>query len=183
MNKSHVKRMILISLFAALMVVGAYIKIPNPFFPVFFTFQGVFSAYAGLLLGAKSGAVAVAIYIGMGLAGLPVFSSPAGPHYIFQPTFGFLLGFLIAAFIIGKISETVPEYTTAKAFIASFSGLLAIYAAGITYMYLIHQYYNKSPIGYWALVSGMSLYFLKDFILFILVAVSSVHIRKRIRLT
>lgn len=182
MRKSSVKKMILVALFSALMVVGAYIKIPNPFFPVLFTFQGVFCAYAGLLLGANLGAAAIAVYICMGLAGLPVFSVPAGPQYIFNPTFGFLLGFLSAAWIIGKISGQRKQITYLKAFAASFSGLFFIYAIGTGYMYLIYHFYNKSPVGFWALASGMALYFVKDFILFLFVAVSSVQIKKRIPL-
>lgn len=180
MRNSNVKKMALVALFSALMVVGAFLKIPNPFFPVFFTFQGVFCAFAGLLLGAKLGAAAVGLYIVMGLAGLPVFSAPAGPQYIFNPTFGFLLGFLAAAWIIGKISEMKTEFTIGKAFIASFSGLLAIYTAGIGYMFLIRRFYSDNPAGLGALISGMTPYFIKDLILFILVAVISVQIKKRV---
>jgi biotin transport system substrate-specific component len=176
----NVKKMVLIALFSALMVVGAYLKIPNPLFPVFFTFQGVFCAFAGLLLGARSGAASVALYILMGLAGLPVFSAPAGPQYIFNPTFGFLLGFLAAAWIIGKISEQKTEFTPVKAFIASFSGLLTIYVLGIGYMFLIRRFYGNNPASLGALISGMSLYFIKDLILFLLVAVFSPKIKKRI---
>ncbi len=180
MQKNNVKKMALVAIFAALMVIGAYLKIPNPFFPVFFTFQGVFCAFAGLLLGPNLGAAAIGLYILMGLAGLPVFSAPSGPQYIFHPTFGFLLGFLAAAWIIGKISNTKSDFTPLKAFVASFSGLMAIYVLGIGYMYLINYFYNKSPVGLWALVSGMSLYLLKDLILFFVVAILSVQIKKRI---
>lgn len=172
--------MVLVALFSALMVVGAYLKIPNPFSPVFFTFQGVFCAFAGLLLGAKLGAAAVALYIVMGLGGLPVFSAPAGPHYVLNPTFGFLLGFLAAAWIIGKISDLKTEFTPGKAFIASTSGLLAIYTAGIGYMFLIGRFYSNSPTGLGALLSSMFPYFIKDLILFIPVAIFSVQIKKRI---
>lgn len=182
MQKTNVKKMILVAFFSALMVVGAYIKIPNPFFPVFFTFQGVFCAFSGLLLGANLGAAAVALYIVMGLTGLPVFSSPAGPQYVLNPTFGFLLGFLAAAYIIGRVSERKQEFTRAKAFLASFLGLFVIYGTGIGYMFLIRNFYSNSAVGFWVLASSMSLYFIKDLILFILVAISSVQIKKRIPL-
>lgn len=180
MQNNSIKKMALVALFAALMVVGAYLKIPNPFFPVFFTFQGVFCAFAGLMLGANLGAASIGLYILMGLAGLPVFTAPSGPHYVFHPTFGFLLGFLAAAWTMGKISNQKSGFTLLKAFIASFSGLLAIYVIGIGYMYLIYNFYNNTPAGIWALASGMSLYFLKDLILFIAVAILSVQIKKRV---
>jgi biotin transport system substrate-specific component len=178
-ERIKIKKMILTALFSALMIVGAYVKIPNPFFPVFFTLQGVFCAFAGLLLGSKYGAASVVIYIIMGLAGLPVFSTTAGPHYVLQPTFGFIIGFAAAAYIIGKVSESVKDFTTALSFTASLSGLVAIYLIGISYMYIIYNLHMKSPTGYFALVSSMSLYFLKDLILFVLVAVSSAKIKKR----
>ncbi len=181
MRRINIKRMILIALFAALMVVGAYIRIPNPFFPVYFTFQGVFCAFAGLLMGSKSGAASVILYIAMGLLGLPVFSSPpAGPQYVLQPTFGFLLGFAAAAYIMGRISESAVEYTVGKALLASFCGLTTIFIIGINYMYLINIIYINSQISYWVLVCGMSMYFLKDLILFILVGVTSVQIRRQV---
>lgn len=179
-HKLNVKSMILIALFVALIAVGAFIKIPNPFFPVPFTLQGVFCVFAGLLLGSKRGSCAVAIYIIMGLLGFPVFTLPSGPQYIFQPTFGFLLGFIATAYIIGKATEAEGGLTLIKAYAASYIGLIVQYAIGIFYMYLIYNFYNKSPIGFWALVSSMSLYFLKDLILFSFVASVSIMIRKRI---
>lgn len=179
MKLPNIRRMVLIALFTALITVGTFLKIPNPFFPVYFTFQGVFCALAGLVLGPGSGAVSVALYIAMGLAGLPVFSTPAGPQYIFQPTSGFLIGFVLAAAIIGKISNSPAGFNTGKAFIAFYSGLVVIFATGIGYMYLIYNFYNGNAMGLGALVSGMSLYFLKDLILFTALAASAVKIKKQ----
>ena len=71
------------ALFVALMVAAAFIKIP---FPVPLTFQTVVSVLAGLLLGAKKGAAAMAVYAFMGLAGLPVFAAGGGIYYIFKPS-------------------------------------------------------------------------------------------------
>lgn len=97
------RSIILITMFVVLITVGAFIKIPVPL--VAFTLQFLFIALAGLLLGAKNGAIAVAIYIICGIVGLPVFSSGGGIGYIFQPTFGYIIGFGIAAFIIGGLSQ------------------------------------------------------------------------------
>lgn len=182
MQRINVKQMVLIALFTALMVAGAYIKIPNPFFPVFITFQSVFCALSGLILGSKSGAKSIIVYVLMGLAGLPVFSAPSGPQYIFQPTFGFLLGFIAAAYVIGRISESCEELTAAKALFASFSGLVVIYITGIIYMFFINRLYMGLQTTFFALASGMSLYFVKDLFLFTIASVSSVKIRKRVLL-
>ena len=99
MNKLSTKSLILCSLFAALIAVGAFIKIPIPVVP--FTLQVLFTTLAGLLLGPKLGAISVGIYLLIGLIGIPVFTQGGGPSYIFQPTFGYLIGFLIGTYFTG----------------------------------------------------------------------------------
>lgn len=64
---------------------------------------------AGFLLGAKLATVSVIVYLSIGLVGVPVFSAGGGPAYIFRPGFGFLLGFVLAAFVIGTITEKVGK--------------------------------------------------------------------------
>jgi biotin transport system substrate-specific component len=182
MRKTEIRSIILIALFAALMIVGAYLKIPNPFFPVYFTFQTIFSILAGLLIGSKNGALSMTLYMVMGLAGLPVFSTPAGIHYVLNPTFGFLLGFIAAAWAVGKISESFSDFTIGTSFLASSAGILSIYFFGTVYMYFLNIFYTGTPVGYLGILSGMALYFIKDLILIVPAAVLSVQIRKRIEI-
>lgn len=85
------------SLFTALIAAGAFIKIPVPVVP--FTLQFLFTTLAGLLLGAKRGFISVAAYMVLGLAGLPIFSAGGGFWYIFQPSFGYIIGFCIGTFV------------------------------------------------------------------------------------
>ena len=66
------KSMVYCGLFTALIAVGAFIKVPVPVVP--FTLQYLFTMLAGLLLGAKRGAIAVLAYMLLGLAGLPIFT-------------------------------------------------------------------------------------------------------------
>ena len=89
--------MVLFALFTALIAIGAFIRIPVPFCP--FTLQLLFTTLAGLLLGSRRGAASVAVYVLLGLVGLPVFTSGGGPSYIFQPTFGYLIGFIGGAWL------------------------------------------------------------------------------------
>ena len=107
MRKLNTKSLILCSLFAALISVGAFIKIPVPMVP--FTLQVLFSTLAGLLLGPRLGVVSVGIYILLGLVGLPIFTNGGGPSYIFQPTFGYLIGFIFGAYIIGKMGVLLTK--------------------------------------------------------------------------
>ena len=66
------RNMVLCALFAALIAIGAFIRIPVPYVPI--TFQGFFVLLAGFLLGPKYGAASMLIYIAVGLVGIPVFT-------------------------------------------------------------------------------------------------------------
>ena len=55
---------------------------------------------AGLLLGSRLGALSVSLYTVLGLAGVPVFTGGGGLWYIFQPTFGYILGFIIGGIVV-----------------------------------------------------------------------------------
>ena len=102
-HRSKIKDLTLMALFAALTAVGAFITIPVP--PVPFSLQIFFAILAGALLGSRRGAISVAVYVLLGLCGLPVFTKGAGLSYIFQPTFGYLAGFILGAWLCGRIVE------------------------------------------------------------------------------
>lgn len=143
------KDMILCAMFVALIAVGAFIKVPVPVVP--FTLQLLFTMMAGLLLGGDLGFVAVAVYILMGLAGMPVFAEGGGLSYIFKPSFGYLIGFALGSYATGKIAnaEVNPDYK--RLLIANFVGLFIVYAVGMVYYYFISKYYLGTPIGVWPL--------------------------------
>jgi biotin transport system substrate-specific component len=153
------KDLTMISLFIALMIAGAFIRIPLPFIEV--TFQAFFAVLAGLMLGAKKGFIATLLYMIIGLIGLPVFSRGGGIAYVLIPSFGFILGFLPASFISGYLykSKGVNKY------IAALLGMLVIYLIGTPYMFLILRFYSKSPIAFSALSISFIPYFIKDLLL------------------
>lgn len=80
-----IRDLILVAMFAALTAIGAFIKIPIPYVP--FTLQFLFCAFAGMILGARLGALSQIIYVAIGLAGIPVFTEGGGIGYVFKPTF------------------------------------------------------------------------------------------------
>lgn len=134
--KFTTRGMILVALFAALTAVGAFIRIPIG--PVPITLQAIFTLLAGLMLGARVGAMSQLIYVLLGLVGLPIFSDGTGGlTHIISPSFGYLIGFIISAFVIGKIVEHSEKITFVKMFSACILGIIIIYLIGIPYLYII----------------------------------------------
>jgi len=173
--KLTVREMILISIFAALTAVGAFIKIPTPLVP--FTLQFVFCAYSGIFLGARNGLYSQLLYVTIGLIGIPVFASGGGPAYILQPTFGFLLGFMACSYVIGLFSQHFSKITFPKIFSTVLLGLLFVYLFGVSYLYLIVNFYlQKQMTVIAAIMVGFLPYITSDFILSTLVALTAVRI-------
>lgn len=128
---------ILAALLAALTAVGAFLRIPLP--PSAITLQFFFTAMAGLLLGPKYGALSQLIYVGLGLIGLPVFTMGGGLGCVMQPTFGFLLGLIPAAWLIGLLTRS--DCSPKRVVLACIAGLALLYAVGLPYMGLILNVY------------------------------------------
>ena len=131
------------ALMLAILCVSAFIKIPIPYIP--FTLQFLVVIILGQVFGAKSGGLIVLLYILLGLIGIPVFTSGGGIGYIFQPTFGYLLGFFFACVIIGIF----VKYIHIKFYrvIANVLGMCAMYVCGSTYMYFLSKLYLHQEIS------------------------------------
>lgn len=140
------KDLILTALFAALTAVGAFIKIPVG--PVPITLQIFFIVLSGILIGPYLGALSQLVYVILGLIGLPVFTTGGGLSYIFNPTFGYLLGFIIAPIIIGKIFNGTPKTSFLHSLIGCFLGVLVIYIIGVPYMYMILRCVMHTDISF-----------------------------------
>lgn len=148
MNKT--RSLILVALFAALTAIGAFIKIPIPYVP--FTLQFSFCAFAGIFLGSKLGALSQMIYVFIGLMGIPVFTQGGGPTYILKPTFGYLIGFIVGAYVIGKIAEKIKEFTVIKTTLIIIAGLFFVYLLGIIHLYFIQNLYLGINFSIWSTV-------------------------------
>lgn len=144
----NTRDMVLSAMFIALITIGAFIKVPVPNMP--FTLQFLFTNLAGIILGANLGGLSVLIYVLAGLIGIPVFTTGGGPGYIFYPTFGFLIGFILGTYISGKFLEN-REFNRKNIFLASIINLLIVYALGMIHYYFISNFYSDSPIGVGAL--------------------------------
>jgi len=128
--------MVYASLFGALTAVGAYIIIPLP--PVPITLQTLFLGLAGTLLGARLGALSQVVYLLLGILGLPVFAGgKAGLGVLFGPTGGYLIGFVAAAFVIGKLAALKARPGFAWLCLSLVAGAAVIYTLGILQLSLI----------------------------------------------
>ena len=153
-SMSMTRTITLCGLFAALTAIGAFIKIPLPPPLVPFTLQFLFCALAGVLLGSKVGALSQLIYVLVGLVGIPVFTEGGGLHYVVKPTFGYLIGFVLGAYVIGLCVEKFKEINFKNLFIASLIGLIVVYVLGVVYMYIIYNFYIGNEMGVWVAVWG-----------------------------
>lgn len=146
-SQQKTRNLVFMAFFTALIAIGAFIKVPIPVLP--FTLQLLFTTMAGLLLGPALGSAAVWTYIALGLIGLPIFTMGGGPGYIFQPTFGYLIGFALGARITGILSKGEP--TMKKLLAANFAGLMVVYLCGMVYYYIIGNFVINQPIALWPL--------------------------------
>ncbi len=114
-----------------------------------------------LIVGFKKSIFIFLTYIIMGIAGIPVFSNGGGWSYIFEPSFGFIVGFFFASLVISLASNSKNIYLK---YITSTLGLLVINIFGVIHMYLIMNFYlglDKS-ISY-IITVGVVPFIAKDF--------------------
>ena len=148
----ELRPIIFTALFAALTAVGAFLQIPMK--PVAITLQFLFTAMAGVLLGRRFGALSQLVYVALGLVGLPVFTNGGGLGYVFQPSFGFLLGLIPCAWVIGYLSR--KREGTVWIAVSCCAGLAVLYLIGVPYMALILNVYLGKGLGLKAiLMAGM----------------------------
>lgn len=135
--RTEVKSMILAALFAALTAIGAFLQIPLGVTSI--TLQVLFTCLAGLLLGPKWGAVSQAVYVLLGLVGLPVFTQGGGLGYLLKPSMGFLFGLIGQAWTVGMLTRR--ERGPVRTALACAAGTAVLYAVALPYMYLVLNLY------------------------------------------
>ena len=130
-NDSNLKPLVFSALFAALTAAVSPFKIPLGFTPVAITLQTLVVLMSGAMLGPYYGALAMILYVAVGVLGLPVFAGGgSGIEAILGPTGGYLISYFIAAFAIGKVVQMrkEPKYIDYAA--AMVVGTVIIYLLG-----------------------------------------------------
>jgi len=132
------------ALFAALTAIGAWLRLP--FSPTAITLQFFFAVMAGILLGETYGALSQLLYMALGLLGLPIFSSGGGFANVLQPSFGFLVGLVAAAWVAGRLSgRSRSSLRIAGACVAS---LAILYCIGLPYMAMILSIHSGQSLSF-----------------------------------
>ncbi|MBZ4486492.1 biotin transporter BioY [Microbacterium sp. cx-55] len=123
---------------AGVLVVALLARVSFFIGPVPITGQTAGVVMVGAALGARRGAASMATYLLSGLAGLPVFAGGVGgPLYVLAPSFGFILGFIPAAFVAGYFAERAWDRKPVLAFVGFVAASVVPFLVGVPYMALI----------------------------------------------
>ncbi len=140
------------SLFIAL---SSQLAINLPFSPVPITAQTLAVLLMGIILGSRRGGLCLLMYLSAGGIGLPVFANGAsGLVYMFGPTGGYLMGFLIAAFVIGWLAERGWDKRIVTTFFAMFIGNAIIYLFGLSWLSFFTGIDKVFALGLYPFVIG-----------------------------
>ena len=169
--KISTKDLTLVALFSALIAVGAFIKIPFLLVPI--TLQTLFVVLSALVLERRLAVLSVIVYIMIGLVGFPIFANGGGINYIFSPTFGYLIGFIVATCFIASFKEK-------NIYVSTNIGMLIIYFFGMIYFIFIQYVLNGKVYLISYLFYNLFLVFLPGDILSCVVAI--IGYRKILRL-
>lgn len=169
LNEASLSKKIFLSLaFAVILAVCSQIKIYLPFTPIPMNL-GTFAVCASALtLGGTFALVSVAIYLLMAFAGLPVTTTGS----ILGSTTGYLLGYLVVAFVLGKITEERKSSvikTTALLFLAL---ILVIHSFGVMGLYIWAKYSGLSYTLFEAFMKGSVPFLIIDSIKAIILALT-----------
>ena len=145
-----IKDVLSVLFFSVLTALSANIKINIGIIPV--TMQTLAVLLSGLYLGSKKGTYSQITYLMMGILGVPWFSMGGGLAYILSPTFGYLLGFIPASYIVGKLTEN--NYNILLSLIM---GTLVIYFFGILWLSRMFGLLGALNIGLYPFILGDTL--------------------------
>lgn len=150
--------------FALLTALAAQVTIPLPGTPVPITLQTLAVTLAPLALGAWGGAASMALYVALGLFGLPVYADASGGwHVVYGATFGYLLGFIacqpVMAWVVGKRENR--SAALGRVLGAMAAGHAVIFGLGLAWLWVVLERANPGvglaktlEMGLWPFLAG-----------------------------
>lgn len=171
-----IKKMVFAALFAALIAVGAYIKIPITPLGVPITLQTFFVLLAAVTLGRNWGTASILVYLVVGFIGFPVFAGGnSGIGIIFGPTGGYLYSFILVALIVGWLSDKTKNKTPVAMFAIAVLGSIIILGIGT-----IHLAFSSGVPMSAAFAGGFAPFFVGDMIKSFAIALLSPALIKKV---
>ena len=178
-NSKIIKDISLEAMMLALLIISS--KISFNIGPIPITLQTFVVILVSLFLGVKKSIFVFLTYIALGLIGLPVFSKNYGGfNYIYEPSFGFIIGFLASSIFVGFFNKLNKTY---KIVTSSFFGILIIYILGIIHFYIIFNYHlglNKDLL--YILEVGVMPFIFKDILSAILASIIYVRLNSFLKI-
>ena len=182
------RRLAVMGLFVALMAVGAWLRVPlpTPLGLTYVTLQTAVAVLSAVLLSPGEAAVVMALYLALGLVGLPVFAHPgyAGLGYLVSPTFGYLLGFLggapLGAWVLGRgrARHRSSSLTFRRTLGAGLLVVVVVFACGVAYAWALARWALGAPVALASLLSATTAVLLvKDAMLATLIASIAPRVR------
>ncbi len=127
---------------SALMAISA--KIQVPMYPVPMTMQTFAVLVIAMAYGTRLAGATLLLYLAEGAVGLPVFASGAGLAYMAGPTGGYLVGFVVAALLVGWLAERGWDRNIGATFAANLIGTLIIFVLGVAWLSTIMGSFEKA---------------------------------------
>ncbi|MBE0618790.1 MAG: biotin transporter BioY [Proteobacteria bacterium] len=166
MARTPTRDLVLTGLFAALTAVGA--KLMLPLGPVPFTLQPLVVLLCGVLLRPRLALLSQVVYLGVGLLGLPVFAYGGGIGYVLNPTFGFLVGFALGAWVISLVVSRVARPGWGRLAAGLLLGMVVVYACGVAGLYLNLAVFQGKADKFAAVVLGFGWFAVFDLVKIVL---------------
>lgn len=141
------REIILVFSFAFLTGILSKVKFEIGAVPI--TLQTLAVLLSGAILGSLRGSLSQLIYLLCGLSGIPWFSRGGGITYLMSPTFGYLIGFIFAAFLIGYLLEKGLNKKIQTAILAMLSGNLVLYLPGLLWLARFTGFEKVLKVGFY----------------------------------
>jgi len=146
------KNIVQILSFAVLTGISAGLKLEIGPVPV--TAQTLIVLLSGALLGSKKGSLSQLTYLAGGLLGLPWFSRGGGLIYIMSPTFGYILGFVLAAYLAGLLFEKGWDKNIRRSVLAILIANFIIYIPGLLWLARFVGFSKSLTVGLYPFIAG-----------------------------
>jgi len=125
----------LVVAYAGFTGLAAQVVVPLPFTPVPVTGQTFAVLLGAAALGWQRGFLGMGLYLAAGLAGVPWFSQwSGGTDTLSAPSFGYIVGFVVAAALVGRLAAGGLDRTPARVVLTMVAGNLVIYAFGLPWL-------------------------------------------------